>query len=235
MFFNIPPKDRKPVTQKQTPTTTPAQDLSSVEFGPVPEAWKPYTIDAPEQPQEPKKTKPLFETAQITAAKPEAFLGKKSYCEDIKIPTNIPMLSQMWYSVPKIPYMNEKQSWVDDLLKKSAAMGITGGYYTETPIGSKKPREYLYFSTNFKLAKDLAKNGFKDFPEWLEWQKHQDTGIVLLDRVVIDITDIDEHNYCAKNSYIIRYVQNMAVVKTAFENEGYPLPDHVSPYVVSSI
>ena len=150
------------------------------------------------------------------------------------IPVENSQLTRMWDSVPK-QSSNEKANWINEILAKSGKMGISCAYYREIPLGSDKEHEYLIFSTDANAVRNLSKNGYKDFSKWLEHQKHQDTGIVLLDKLVIDVTDIDRHNYFAKNSYIMRYVQNMAIVKTAFENEGYPIPDHVSKYVVSSI
>lgn len=149
---------------------------------------------------------------------------------------NNDQLSQMWASVPKQPHeQDDKFNWIDNIFSKASSMGISTAYYRMAPRGSDKEHEYLIFSTDAKAIKALSDGHYKAFPVWLERQKFQDTGIVLLDKVVIDITDIDRHNYFAKNSYIMRYVQNMAIVKCAFENEGYPVPDHVSRYVVSSI
>lgn len=145
-------------------------------------------------------------------------------------------LSQMMASVPKPPFQqDEKFSWIDNIFSKAHDMAISCAYYRVAPRGSEKEHEYLIFSTDHRAMKALTSNQFKDFPNWLKRQKFQDRGIVLLDKVVIDITDINHENYFAQNSYIMRYIQNMAIVKTAFENEGYPVPDHVSDYVVSSI
>lgn len=153
-----------------------------------------------------------------------------------KIETKDEQLSQMMASVPKPPFkQDEKFSWIDNIFSKSQKMGISCAYYRVAPRGSDTEREYLIFSTDHRAMKALTSNQFKDFPIWLKRQKFQDRGTVLLDKVVIDITDINHENYFAQNSYIMRYIQNMAIVKTAFENEGYPVPDHVSDYVVSSI
>lgn len=144
-------------------------------------------------------------------------------------------LSNMWSSVPKINGLSEKMSWVKAVQNKAQGMNIACRYHKETVPGDDKEHEYLVFSTDANMIASLEKMGYKQFPTWLKRQREQEPGIVLLDKLVIDITDIDRHNYFAKNSYIMRYVQNMAIVKMAFENEGYPVPDHVSNYVVSCI
>ena len=145
-----------------------------------------------------------------------------------------PQLKAMMKDVPDTAD-TPVHSWVNNVVKKAGALGVSAAYWQEKPLGSEKTHEYLVFSTDAKAMKSLVEGRYKDFPEWLERQKFQMGGIVLLDKVVIDITDIDRHNYFSKNSYIMRYVQNMAIAKTAFEYEGYPVPDHVSKYVVSSI
>lgn len=200
----------------------------SIEFGEIPKGW-----------MEPEKStaQQTIKSSTVEAVKTQGSitLGKKRIGQYVNIPTNVPQLSQMWYSVPKQENISEKHSWIKDMFDKAGAMGISSAYHVEKPIGSDKEREYVIFSTDMNMLKELVEGRYKGFPEWLERQKYQDTGIVLLDKLVIDVTDIDRHNYFSKNSYIMRYVQNMAIVKRAFENEGYPVPDHVSRYVVSSI
>jgi len=144
-------------------------------------------------------------------------------------------LSKMWASLPKTQGVDGKEEWIKNVLNKAGDMDISCVFHHEKPLGSDKEHEYLVFSTNRNDIQQLTNGNYKNFPVWLKRQNEQDTGIVLLDKLVIDVTDIDRQNYFAKNSYIMRYVQNMAIVKTAFENEGYPIPDHVSRYVVSSI
>lgn len=230
-MFGISSEKFQPKSQEVSLT---AEEAKSLDFGAIPEGWLQDKSSSQPASKSVAPTKKI-EQSQITKANTGMFLGKEQRAQYVNIPTDVPQLSQMWYSVPKQSNLSEKNSWIDDMFKKAGSMGISSAFHCERPIGSDKVHEYVIFSTDRNAIKNLAEGNFKEFPQWLERQKFQDTGIVLLDKLVIDVTDIDRHNYFAKNSYIMRYVQNMAIIKRAFENEGYPVPDHVSRYVVSSI
>ena len=225
-MFGIQPEKLHPVQQAYIP----AEQADKIQFGAIPEGWL-QDESAPKVANKEAK----IEQSTVTKADVVSPLKKVNHAKYVDIPSNVPQLSQMWFSVPKQSNLSEKNSWINDMFDKAGGMGISSAYYCQQSIDSDKVHEYVIFSTDMNAIKNLAAGHYKDFPKWLERQKFQDTGIVLLDKLVIDVTDIDRHNYFAKNSYIMRYVQNMAIVKRAFENEGYPVPDHVSRYVVSSI
>lgn len=146
-------------------------------------------------------------------------------------------LNQMWSSVPFNDsfHPSRKQDWLINIIAKAQKLDIAAAYHKTTPPGSDNEHEYLLLSTDKLLMNNLKRHNFNKFDRWLDRQKFQDRGTVLLDKVVIDVTDIDKHNYFSKNSYIMRYIQNMSIVNTAFRLEKLPVPDHVSTYVVSSI
>lgn len=144
-------------------------------------------------------------------------------------------LSEMWKNTPRITGLNEKGEYVNDVINKSKTLGIPMTVITYKPLGFDKPKEYLVASTDVDTLNKMLSNVNKEFPEWLERQKFNARGEILLDKVIFDITDINKDNFFAKNSYIMRYVQNMAIAKTAFENEKLPVPDHISGYAVTSI
>lgn len=146
-------------------------------------------------------------------------------------------LNQMWSSVPVKDKFNpnRKQDWIMNIVSKAQEFGLGAAYHITTPPGSDKTHEYILLTTNKLLLQNLQRYNFNKFDRWLDRQKYQDRGTVILDKVVIDVTDINAQNYFSKNFYVMKYIQDMAIVKTAFDIEKLPIPDHVSSYVVNSI
>lgn len=144
-------------------------------------------------------------------------------------------LNKMWKDTPHIDNVSKKTEWYNDIVQNAKKQDIYVGLYQERNKQTRKLKEYLLLCSNQKSLKDLKDNNYKDFPEWQKWNIHQDTGIILTDKVVIDITDINRHNYLAQNTYIMDYINRMGIVKNAFLNNGYDLPDHVTTSVTSSL
>lgn len=144
-------------------------------------------------------------------------------------------LSIMYQTVPQLESLGQKNSWIKSLCNYADKLGINALSYSTKPQGSDKLHNYLLIGADAEPFKELIAGNYKDFPKWEEWNTHQHSSNILMNKKIIDITDIDRRNYFAKNSYICRYMQDIAIVKTAFENEGYPLPDFVMSSTVHSI
>ncbi len=69
----------------------------------------------------------------------------------------------------------------------------------------------------------------------LKRDKENDRGTVCLDYKVIKLDGITKENYFSRHYETIKAIQRMGVVKTAFEEYGYPLPNHVSTQTATSI
>lgn len=126
-----------------------------------------------------------------------------------------------------------KLSWLSAIDTYAKQQNISFNPARITENGQEKL--YVFLSCNPESIDQLVSNDYKDFDKWRDWNKHRDRGVILLDKVAIDVSSLDRQSFFALNSYVCQYIQHMSIAKTAFENEGYPLPDHVAIAATRSI
>ena len=124
--------------------------------------------------------------------------------------------------------VEESRRWGEVLTKRAHDLGLEATLHKYRPIGAEEDHIYLVMSAKNQVSK-LEKESFAGFPNWLKYNLHErERERILLDQVVIDLSNVSRRTYFSLNSYINRYMMFMSVVKNAFDNRGYFVPEWVS-------
>lgn len=121
------------------------------------------------------------------------------------------------------------------LERTATNLGLPSYIVNYCPLGAEQSRTYFVFSTDLALVNSIRNGNEEAFKQVLDHQKENDNGVILLDSVAYDISDLTEKEVFATHQRISYHMQYAAVCKMAFESCGYPVPRMVSLYTARSI
>lgn len=155
--------------------------------------------------------------------------------QPVQDPLEGTQLADMMASVPRFNDLNLADSYVTLLMKSAQELGIAVAAVKAPDAITGEQKTYLALSVSPDEINTLKGDYTNELPKWIDYQKHRDTGIVLLNKTIFDVTDVNAQNYMSINSVIMRYIQDMSISKMCFTVEGYKMPDHIMHSAVISM